>query len=160
MITERQIRGRFDKRHLRKLLEQMLEEDYFPYENGKRSATPIKWYTLRLGWTIDRVVEMVRYCGIEKKREDSLFVYMRGEYSEYSHRDHEEKWFKTDEFRLKEIPGTKPQAYEVLEYRSSNKSEIEKVDSWIKGHLLDHDRWVRNNTAIDIVIPGFSVRHK
>lgn len=158
MLTESQIRARFRKSHLCKLLEQMLQEDYYPYENGKRAETPIKWYTLRSGWTIDRVVEHVRYRGIEKKREDSLFVYMRGECQEYSHG--EEKWFKTDEFHLKEIPGTKPQTYEVLEYRSSNKTDIEKVDSWIKGHLLDRDRWVKNNTAIDIVIPGFFIRHK
>ena len=100
------------------------------------------------------------YRGIEKKREDSLFTYMRGECLERSYSTGEDKWFKTDEFRLKEIPGTKPQAYEVREYRSSQKSEIEKVDSWIKSHLLDRDRWVKNNTAIDIVIPGFFVRHK
>ena len=147
MLTESQIRARFRKSHLRKLLEQMLQEDYYPYENGKRSETPIKWYTLRPGWTIDRIIELVRYRGIEKKREDSLFVYMRGEFQEYSG-----KWYKTDEFRLKEVPGTKPQTYIVLEYRASNKPDIEKVDSFIKSHLLDRDRWVNNNTAIDIPI--------
>ena len=151
MLTEKQIKARFHKPHLRKLLKQMLQKDYYPYVNGKEVEKPIKWYELRPGKTIDYIVERIRYKGIEKKKEDSQFAFMWGECMERSYSG-ADFWCKIGSFRLREVPGTTPQAYEVLDYHSSEKSDEEKIDSWIEGHLLDRDMWVKNNTAIDIPI--------
>ena len=152
MITERQIKARFSKPHLRKLVEQMLKEPYYPYKNGKKSETPIPWYELRPGMTVDTIIYNMGFKEIVKSETNS-FARLYGEVIERSYRTGELVWFKTDGFRLKEIPGSNPKAYEVLEYRSWNKTDVEKVDSWIKSHLLDRERWMKNNTAIDIYIP-------
>lgn len=146
MITESQIRARFRKAHLRKLLEQMLQKDFYPFVNGKESETPIKWYELQPGRTIDYVIENVRFKGIEKKREDSPYAFLYGEFQD-NYRSNL-FWVKTMGLRLKQ--GATPKTYEILDYRSSKKTDVEKIDYWIEDRLLSRERFLKNNTAIDI----------
>lgn len=156
MITERQIRGRFDKRHLRKLVEQMLEEDYYPIRNGKKSETPVKWYTLRSGVTVDFIVERVRLHSIEES-ETGSWARAYGEVKRTYRRDKPEEWqkYSSTPLRLTKVAG-KPKTYN-LNLSGWNteriKTETDAIDSWIKGHFLDTDYFMHNNTAVDIHIP-------
>lgn len=154
MITERQIKARFSKPHLRKLVERMLKKDYYPWKNGKESDTPIKHYSLQRGVTIDYIIDRVRGYVWTSDTNNAARLY--GEVKRTYRRDRPEDWVKYNNFlRMRRIDGTTPQAFEILDHydRTKFKTDAEIIDVWIEGHLLDSECFVNNNTAIDIYIP-------
>lgn len=155
MITERQIRGRFNKRHLRKLAEELLQEEFYDYHNRKRDEHPSKLYTLQRGVTLDDMANGVRFHSIEVPNPDKLYAKLYGEVH-WKRYYGEGKWMRSDYLTLRKIPGTTPQAYEInpIEHwdRERFKTEADVIDRWIKSNLLDSEEFVKNNSAIDIYI--------
>ena len=153
MITERQIRARFGKAHLRKLAREMLQEEFYDYHNRKRDEHPSKLYTLRNGVTIDDMANGVRFHSLEVPNPESRYTKL---YGEVYWKRHYGKWMRSDYLRLRKIPDTVPQAYEINPVegydRSKYPTEADVIDRWIKSDLLDAEEFVKNNSAITIYI--------
>ena len=146
MITEKQIKARFNKNHLRALVRKMLKSEFYDYHNHKRDEHPTPLYTLRYGVTPEMISENVRFREIWNS-ETNPAAKLYGEWYYINRRTGEGQWTKSDGFRMKRVGDGQ---YTIIEYTKG--TDEEKLDSWIKSHLLDNDQWMKNNSAIDIYI--------
>ena len=145
MITEKQIKARFNKNHLRALVRKMLKQEFYDYHNRKRDEQPTPLYTLRYGVTPELIADNVRFGEIWNS-DTNAFAKLYGEWNYVNRRTGEGLWQKCECLRMRRIADGQ---YEILgNYKTE--SDAEKVDLWIESHLLDHDQWVKNNSAIDI----------
>ena len=148
MITEKQIKARFNKNHLRALVRQMLKEEFYDYHNHKRDEHPTLLYTLLPGVTPELISENVRFCEIWHSDYNG-YSKLYGEWNLKNSKTGETRWDRCDPLRMKRVGEGQ---YTVLGNYTGNYTDAEKVDRWLKSHLLDHEQWMRNNSAIDIFI--------
>lgn len=148
MLTEKQIKARFNKNHLCALVRRMLKMQFYHYHNGKKDETPSPHYTLRYGITPEIIADSVKFQEIWHSSTNS-FCKLFGQYKWIDRRTSKEEWITKVSLRMREDA---PGQYTILEYQNCGYSDTEKVDAWIQSHLMDHDCFMKNNTAIDIYI--------
>ena len=140
MMTEKQIKAKFNKAHLAKLVREMLKIKF-------REDKPL--YTLRPGYTPENIAERVAFDYIQtpslaKPRE---LVKLYATRNAYGRRD------RCEVLRLTAIVEDGKIGYEIPGYkREYYKNDAEYVDKNIETSILDCDYFMNNNSAIDIYI--------
>lgn len=149
-ITTRRVKSRFSKKHLIKLVGEMLK-----WTTTDRAGNKIQRLEFRPGWTAEKVAENVGLESVEEVHwERGKFKYhtinVTGYSMAISARDgHEYKCMnsKPVKFHLEDSDG-----HGVWAGPSYKDDDYQKyLDMWIMGDLMRRDRFFKDHSAIAIV---------